>query len=586
MISKHHLGRLVLWLAVLLLFSGLAAQDDSAPAQEMVVLSEVMYDPTGSEFYDEFVEIFNLSFDRTINLAGWLIGDNASLDEIVDAGNGLDLAPRSYALIVDQGYSLNSNSYDSLIPDEALVVTIDGASFGQNGWTNSASKTVVLVRPDGTIADSHKYSPGYISGHSDERIDLEVNDEEGNWEESLAPLGTPGFANSVRILDRDLSIERADFTPNPIPAGRDGRIVLTLRNMGRETVEEFEILLYADSNEDSVAQDTELLYAQPVSNALLTSGDSTNITLPVPLLPPGAHNLFLLTKTEGDENPKNNIIEKLVWIGYPPSSVILNEIMYRPISDGPEWIELINLYNERVLIQNWHIAEVRSEKIYSLTSDRVFIGPGEYLVISADSTLDLDGNASLLVPVSFPSLNNNGEEIHLLDFANQRMDGIYYRDEWGGGSGISLERINPASGVQDSTNWASSAAPSGSTPGRQNSLYTEVVPSEASLSISPNPFSPNGDGHEDFTILQLNLPVPTATISVRVYDVLGREVADILNNVPSGSQRQIVWNGKTRSGGSLRTGIYIVFVQALNQQRGVLEELKQPVVVVGGHQPK
>ena len=44
------------------------------PLWGQVVLSEVMFDPAGSEFYDEFVEVQNVG-DQAVDLTGWRVGD-------------------------------------------------------------------------------------------------------------------------------------------------------------------------------------------------------------------------------------------------------------------------------------------------------------------------------------------------------------------------------------------------------------------------------------------------------------------------------------------------------------------------------
>ena len=42
-------------------------------AEGDIVLTEVMFDPSGSEHYDEFVELYNTGPD-TVDLEGWTVG--------------------------------------------------------------------------------------------------------------------------------------------------------------------------------------------------------------------------------------------------------------------------------------------------------------------------------------------------------------------------------------------------------------------------------------------------------------------------------------------------------------------------------
>ena len=57
------------WLAGVALILSLFKQ-----ASAQMVISEVMFDPEGSEFYDEFIELQNIG-DIAVDLDGWRVGD-------------------------------------------------------------------------------------------------------------------------------------------------------------------------------------------------------------------------------------------------------------------------------------------------------------------------------------------------------------------------------------------------------------------------------------------------------------------------------------------------------------------------------
>ena len=90
-----------------------------------IVLSEIMFDPSGSEYYDEFIEIYNTSTTDSIDLTGWQISDGSGIDNIIAHEKGNKLAPQQFGLILDPGYFQNSSQYEWLIPEEALILTID-----------------------------------------------------------------------------------------------------------------------------------------------------------------------------------------------------------------------------------------------------------------------------------------------------------------------------------------------------------------------------------------------------------------------------------------------------------------------------
>jgi hypothetical protein len=156
------------------------------------MLWEVMADPAGSDHHDEFVELTNASLTDTLDLSGWWLGDNDELDRIVDAGQGTQLAPGAFALVLDGSYQGASTAYDS-VHKLATIVTIEDRAFGRAGWSNSAPEQVVLVNAVGDTIDLFGYDPtaGH-PGYSWERREIDFT-----WQLSGRLGGTPGQPNSV-----------------------------------------------------------------------------------------------------------------------------------------------------------------------------------------------------------------------------------------------------------------------------------------------------------------------------------------------------------------------------------------------------
>jgi hypothetical protein len=178
-----------------------------------------MYNPFGSEHHNEFVEIVNIGID-TVSLDGWRIGDNTDTDQIVDAGNGLQLEPAQYGVILDPDYFADPVAYRS-IPSTCLVASLDGATFGHSGFSNSTAETVRLIDPSGFEVAVYTYEPDNESGYSDEKIDIRNEDSARNWADCIRYGGTPGFQNSVsREAHEGNGWLRAD--PNPFSPDGDG----------------------------------------------------------------------------------------------------------------------------------------------------------------------------------------------------------------------------------------------------------------------------------------------------------------------------------------------------------------------------
>jgi flagellar hook assembly protein FlgD len=101
------------------------------------------------------------------------------------------------------------------------------------------------------------------------------------------------------------------------------------------------------------------------------------------------------------------------------------------------------------------------------------------------------------------------------------------------------------------------------------------------LTFTPNPFSPDADGFEDFTVIQYDLPYRVARIRIRIFDVLGRLVRTLANNEPSGARGEIVWDGRDDEGQRVRIGRYIVLLEAVDESGNLVDASKAVVVVAG-----
>ena len=270
-------------------------------------------------------------------------------------------------------------------------------------------------------------------------------------------------------------------------------------------------------------------------------------------------------------------------------SVVINEIMYSPFGEndpaGPqtEYVELYNRSGEVVDLTGWVLTDRDTSEGFAFPSGSLPLQPGGYAVVADDtSLLEFFGplEADLVLGGSgFPTLNNTFDTVHLFDPAFTVVDCVAYAASWGGGRGISLERINPNLGANDTDNWGSCVLPVGGTPGAKNSIYTSVTPSRVTLDASPNPFSPDGDGRDDVTIISYALSVPPATVTIIIYDVRGRLIRRLRRGEPSGPTGYVIWDGLDDRGQSLRIGVYIVFLEATSGDRGVVDRAKTTVVL-------
>ena len=70
-------------------------------------------------------------------------------------------------------------------------------------------------------------------------------------------------------------------------------------------------------------------------------------------------------------------------------------------------------------------------------------------------------------------------------------------------------------------------------------------------------------------------------MNVKIYDIQGRLVRFLLNNEPSSARRTVFWDGLNDEGRRCRIGVYIVFLEALNETVMCVERARTTVVLAG-----
>ncbi len=84
----------------------------SVSASGSVKLTEIMFDPAGSEIADEYIEVQNVG-SAAVELTGWSVGEGRTTEEIVPLGSAA-LAPGQFGLILDPDYSVEGGIYGPL----------------------------------------------------------------------------------------------------------------------------------------------------------------------------------------------------------------------------------------------------------------------------------------------------------------------------------------------------------------------------------------------------------------------------------------------------------------------------------------
>jgi len=103
----------------------------------------------------------------------------------------------------------------------------------------------------------------------------------------------------------------------------------------------------------------------------------------------------------------------------------------------------------------------------------------------------------------------------------------------------------------------------------------------SSVTISPNPFSPNGDGLYDETNISFYLRKP-ASVLIEIYDLSGQFVRrfDRTSYDQAGRIEGETWDGRDGEGHTVPYGIYIIRFEAIDQEYNRAERFNKAVVVI------
>jgi hypothetical protein len=191
------------------------------------------------------------------------------------------------------------------------------------------------------------------------------------------------------------------------------------------------------------------------------------------------------------------------------SSVVINEILYRPASEKTEdeFLELHNTGSAPVSLRGWRLA-----KGVRFVFPDVVLPPGGYLVVAANQEAFRRDHPEVAPVVGDWDgvLSNSGETVELLNSADRSISRVDYADDgdwaqrvrgpvdyghrgwvWStpaDGAGASLELINPRLAPGAGQNWGASRAPGG-TPGAPNSVFSPDGP-PLILEVAHQPFIP------------------------------------------------------------------------------------------------
>ena len=251
--------------------------------------------------------------------------------------------------------------------------------------------------------------------------------------------------------------------------------------------------------------------------------------------------------------------------------MIITEINYHSSQefDSKDWIEF---YNPSVIdldISDWIFKDGEDEHLFVFGKGTIVKGES-FIVLSEDTLIfkSFHPNVDLIYGNFEFGLNNSGEKLRLFDNYGNYIDSLTYDDTepWqvnADGLGYTLQLINYELDNSKSLSWESTLLYG--SPGNKNifvgiSDSIKLIPSKYSLSQNyPNPFNPS-------TTINFTIPKKT-NVLLKIYDVLGREIATLIDTKKDAGRYSVVFNAQNHSSGiyfaQLITGNYFNTIKML-----------------------
>ena len=259
-----------------------------------------------------------------------------------------------------------------------------------------------------------------------------------------------------------------------------------------------------------------------------------------------------------------------------PGDIIFNEILFNPPSYGYDYLELYNRSSSIINCSELWIATRDltgniKDPVNLMKEERAFL-PGEYLLLTENPDWILhhypNTDESNMIPLSsMPSLPDDIGKVVLLNVSTDIIDELDYDHHWhspllSSESGVALERIRTDLPTGLASNWTSATAASGyGTPGYKNSEYSMDSAGGNFISIEPKVFSPDMDGYQDFLFIHYHLPNAGFMGTISIYDIYGRMVRKLVDNILWGTDGSFRWDGLDEQQRLLPMGHYILIIQ-------------------------
>lgn len=550
-----------------------------------IVINEIMADPSPPVGLPEweYIELYNTS-DFPINLKGWKLTVDASEFLFEES---IEIQPKDYLILCHDdavNLFLVFGSSKGFISFKILNLGSDLALFDDRNH---------LISSVDFDVSWHSASYKEEGGWSLEQID-ENNPCTGklNWNSSVSGAGgTPGKCNSIK--NTNVVMPDIDYV---FPLSHNSIAVCYNQNMNMQTILENENYLVKEKQihpiEISAIPDVndyvELVFDQEFEEEGLYTLNIGNVS--------NCKSLFL-------ENEIDAIfgIPSEVEIG----DIIINEILFNPISPCVDYLEIYNRSDKVIDLSELMIGTIKESFpnppdtiLKTISNDGRILLPHSYMLISSDNDMvvshywtddnlaGIDKSLCFIETKEFPSFPNTEGRVIVCNKFRKILDEVYYSEKMHYDllvetKGVSLERISFENSSLDKTNWHSASYNVNyGTPGYENSMaMNEVIENgNDEIYISPEIFSPDGDGFDDNCAIYYKFEENGFTLNIKIFNSKGILTRNLLHNNLVADEGNVIWDGRDNNSHRVEPGIYIVQAEFFDL-KGFVKRIKKVVTI-------
>lgn len=525
------------------------------PLKGDLIISEIMADPEPSAGLPEkeYVEIWNIS-QKFITLNNCYLHDD---NEVKKLPNFI-LAPDSFFVLYSSPSLLNTEHTIWLTENKNKILHV--VSYSDQWYKNAFKKN---------------------GGFSLELIDknkLCLLSE--NWKASNHPDGgTPGKINSI---NGEVKTDKLTLNIINVSTEKDSLISIEF-NYPIDSLEFTKTVLKI--NEDTIAFRIKNI---SLNQQILTIKTNNNADYQ-------KISKYKLSAFNHCLNHNKEFEFELQWpSATQKNSIIFNELLFNPNSQGVDFIELYNPTDLAYDLSELYFAKFDLKNNYTylekISAKKMILNPQQYALISNNcekicEIYNCKNEQSLMINMpNFPSLDDKEDAIVLINKKEITLDSIAYSKTWHNAflddeNGVSLERINFRNKTQDKTNWHSASSTENfATPGYKNSQYMEYHEQENYFTLINKTVSPDSDGFEDELKIQYQMPDHGYMCNINIYNENGYLIKTLYNNESLSTEGFIYWDGTDDKHSNLNMGIYIITIHCFNLKGDIIKK-KLPCVV-------